>query len=204
MHKRVALYARSPLNQTETEAVILRDLRQAAEARGDTVVATYLDDDRITGRGKHAGWRKLIGALDQVDQVAVADAGDLPGRTVGDLLRTLSIFRGLSVTLHIDHKEIDTASTGFAMLDIITAYRAAKRSAAIRIGQARALAAGKRIGRPMIPDSVLVRIQASLASGGGIRPTARRFGVSPATVINVRHRITNADLGAGSQLPRLI
>jgi DNA invertase Pin-like site-specific DNA recombinase len=184
--KRVAIYFR----QTGPDTELLADLRQAVEDRGDTVVAAYIDDGRIVGRGKHAGWKALIANLDVVDQVVVAAAGDLPGRTVAELLKILSTFRdhGVGLCLHAEH--IDTSSAGFALLEIVEAYRAAKLSEAIKIGQAKALAAGKRIGRPTIPPGVLTGIRACLVGGAGIRPTARRFNISPASVINIRRSMT--------------
>ena len=182
MLKHVAIYAR--LNGAAEE--VLEQLRQPVEHRGDTVVATYVDDARMTGRGKYAGWRGLIANLDTVDQVVLAKAGDLPGKQVADLLKTLSMLRDHSVGLYLDAEGIDTSSTSFALLDIIAEYRRAKLSDAIRAGHARAVAAGRRIGRPNVPVGVQDCIRTALAEGCGIRPTARIFNVSPASVINIR------------------
>jgi DNA invertase Pin-like site-specific DNA recombinase len=143
--KRVAIYSR----HTGPTTGVLSNLRQAVEGHGDMVVASFVDDGRIEGRGKYAGWHTLISNLDDVDQLAVATIGDLPGRTVNDLLKLLATFRDLGVVLFIFDLRIDTGSAGFAVLDLINAYRAAKLSQAIRAGQARAQAAGKRIGRPV-------------------------------------------------------
>jgi DNA invertase Pin-like site-specific DNA recombinase len=184
--QRVAIYFR----HTGPNMDVLSDLRQAVEARGDMVVASFADDGRIAGRGKYAGWNALLASLDDVDQVAVPSAGDLPGRTVNDLLKLLATFRDRGVVLFVSDLRIDTAGASFVVLDLIRAYRAAKLSQAIRAGQARALAAGKRIGRPVIPPGILSRVAACLADGGGIRPTARRFNVSPASVINIRRTIS--------------
>jgi DNA invertase Pin-like site-specific DNA recombinase len=183
--KRVTIYCRQALPDTEH----LSCLRKAVEARGDTVVATFIDDGRIVGRGKYAGWNKLVSILDQVDQVAVADAGDLPGRSVVDLLKILDLLRDHGVGLFLHDERIDTSGSGFTVLDLISVYRRAKLSQAIRRGQARAVEAGKRIGRPIVPYRIQDRIRAALADGGGIRPTARRLNVSPATVINIRRTI---------------
>jgi DNA invertase Pin-like site-specific DNA recombinase len=188
MTPRVVIYAR----QSGTQTGPLADLRQAVEGRGAIVVATYIDDGNLTGRGKYAGWRTLIAHLDAVDQIAIPGAGDIPGKAVPDLLRTLGILRDHGVGLYVHHEGIDTASTNFALLDIITAYREAKLSQAIRNGQAKALAAGKRIGRPVVPRRVKDRIRAALAQGGGVRSTARQFNVSPASVINIRRTMTVA------------
>jgi DNA invertase Pin-like site-specific DNA recombinase len=180
MMQRVGIYVR----QTGTEPELLYYLRRTVEHHGDTVVAIYADNGRLTGRGKYAAWQRLIASLDTVDQVVVADAGDLPGRSVADLLKTLGLLRDHGVTLHLHN--IETGATTSAVLDLIEAYRRAKLSQAIRNGQASAVAAGKRIGRPAVPHGVVSRIQAALTEGGGIRPTARTYKVSPASVINIR------------------
>lgn len=180
--KRAVIYCRQAIPNAEH----LSRLQQAVEACGDWVVATFADDERIVGRGKYAAWNTLVSGLDQIDQVVVADAGDLPGRTVADLLKLLTTFRDCGINLSVNNLQIDTRSAGSALLDLIKAYRAAQLSAAIRTGQARALAVGKRIGRPVIPAGVLRRVQTCLAEGGGIRPTARRFGISAGSVINIR------------------
>ena len=119
-------------------------------------------------------------------------AGDLPGKSVKDLLRLLDHLRDNCVGLFLLSEGIDTSTSGtaFVLLDIIRAYRAAKLSQSIRAGQFRAVAAGKIIGRPAIPHCVLIRIWACLAEGGGIRPTARKFNVSPGSVVNIRRSMT--------------
>jgi hypothetical protein len=89
-----------------------------------------------------------------------------------------------SLTLHLHNVKIGTTTS--VVLDIVQEYRRAKLSQAIRNGQARAVAAGKRIGRPIVPGRVRDRIRGALASDGGIRATARLFNVSPASVINIR------------------
>ena len=73
---------------------------------------------------------------------------------------------------------------------MIAAYRRARLSEAIRGGQAKAVAAGKRIGRPIVPAGVEDRTQKALADGRGIRLTVRQFNVSPASVINIRRDMT--------------
>jgi DNA invertase Pin-like site-specific DNA recombinase len=183
---RVAIYT----SQTEPNPNLLSDLRRAVEAGGDMMAGLFIDDGRITGRGKFAGWNTLVHDLDQVDQIVVANVGDLPGRTVHDLLKLLATFRDRGVNLVFNDLRIDTSSAGFDMLALIRSFRAAKLSQAIRDSQMRARAAGKRIGRPVIPAGVLSRVIAWLAEGAGVRPTARRFGVSPSSVINIRRLMT--------------
>jgi DNA invertase Pin-like site-specific DNA recombinase len=191
MQKRAIIYSRS----AGTELELVCELRQAVEDRGDTVVAAFVDDDRIVGRGKYTGWRGLLAKLDGVDQVIVGRAGDLPGRTVQDVLKILNILRDHGVTLFVYSEKIDTGTgSASAMLDVVEAYRRTKLSAAIREGQAAARAAGKRIGRPKVPSRVRDQIMMALTRNAGVRPIARQYAVSPATVINIRRSMTT---GAG-------
>ena len=186
MMQRVAIYVR----QTGTEPELTYSFRRTIEHHGDTVLPIHADDRRLNGRGKYAAWHRLIANLDTVDRVVVADAGALPGRTVSDLLKILGLLRDRGVALHLH--DIETGATTSAVLDIIKEYRRAKLSQAIRNGQAKALAAGKRIGRPTVPRGTVSRIQAALTEGGGIRSTARMYKVSPASVINIRRTMADA------------
>jgi DNA invertase Pin-like site-specific DNA recombinase len=184
------VYSRQSSIRNEPEAHLLR---AAVESRGDTVIATFTDDPTILGKGKYTGWRALIVSLDQTDQVFVSSVGDLPGRTVADLLKILSVLNEHGVGLFLSREAINTDDGAAAILALTTAYRAAKRSEAIRVGQAKARMAGKRLGRPRISNRIGRQIQTDLASGAGIRPTARKYNISPASVINIR-RMTDAEV----------
>lgn len=192
MKKHVILYNRQYRDRTRTEA----ELRQAVENRGDVVLATFGDDGRIDGRGKYAGWRTLLNNLEGIDLVVVGYAGDLPGRKVNDLLAVLSTLGVHGVGLYLHQENIDIANGSVAMLNLIDAYRRAKLSQAIRNGQKRALEMGKKIGRPKVPDTVQRRVQTAIADGDGVRVIARKYGVSPGTVINIRRMMIGHDIEA--------
>jgi DNA invertase Pin-like site-specific DNA recombinase len=183
MQKYVCLYARI----TDSDHERVQVLRATVQDRGDIVIAAYLDDVTITGRGKYTAWRELIANLDAVDEIIVSSAGDIPGRTILDLLRVLDTLRYHGVALCL-HNALTGLTTG-AGLDIVTKFRRAKLSEAIQVGQAKAIAKGKRLGRPAIPARITNQIKEALADGGGIRPTARRFGVSPSSVISIRSTV---------------
>jgi hypothetical protein len=187
MKVRTFVYVRHAFGKNGTEAELLR---KSAEDRGDTVIASFADDPVILGRGKYAGWNAMLGNLDTIDQIVVGCAGDLPGRTVHDLLAILSILRDHAVGLRLHKEGIDTEDSPAAILDLTAIYRRTKLSQAIKSGQKRARTLGKVIGRPAVPDHARHHIQVAIADGGGIRPTARMFGVSPATVINIRRTMT--------------
>jgi DNA invertase Pin-like site-specific DNA recombinase len=107
------------------------------------------------------------------------------------LLNLLSFLQNHNVRIKLHH--LDTGLATGEVLDLIEAFRRGKLSQAIRAGQARAVAAGKRVGRPKIPTGITIQIKAVLANGGGIRPTARKFRVSPAMVANIRRTIAAAE-----------
>jgi DNA invertase Pin-like site-specific DNA recombinase len=188
MPQRIAIYTRS----TGTSGELGQDLRQKVEARGGFVVGVFAGC-----RGRQSGWNRLMAGLDGLDQIALASAGDIPGKTVRDLLRLLGTLRDHGVGLLLLAEGIDTShGSAFTLLAIIEAFQRAKLSQAIRNGQAKAVAAGKVIGRPVVPANVRRRIEASLASGIGIRPTARKFGVSAATVVSFRRSVAQIDAEA--------
>jgi len=187
---RTFLYVRDSFGENGTEAELLQ---KSIEDRGDTVVACFADDPAIIGKGKNGGWNAMLANLVNVDHIVVGCAGDLPGRSVTDLLAILSILRDHDVGLRLYQEGIDTDVGPDAMLDLIAVYRAAKLSEAIRRGISKARVAGKVIGRPAMPDHIRQCIQIAVANGGGIRPTARLFGVSPASVINIRDSMLRAE-----------
>jgi putative DNA-invertase from lambdoid prophage Rac len=184
MNQRTFIHLRLP-GPVGTSEELIPDLRQIVQARGDTVVGVYTDDSRIDGKGKNAGWRRLLDELYRIDQIVLADVGDLPGRTVKDLLAILRTLMDHGVSLAVPSQDIDTQNG--SILDLVTAYRRAKLSQAIKRGQDRAKAAGKKIGRPPIPACVRRQILAELAQNDcSIRGVARKYNVSPASVIAIR------------------
>jgi DNA invertase Pin-like site-specific DNA recombinase len=179
---KIIIYVRQSFCQNGTEAELLR---KSVENRGHTVIASFADDSSIFGKGKNAGWRALVARLDEADQVVVGTVGDLPGKTVADLFKILDLFRDHAVSLRLDYEGIDTEDGAAAILDLVAAYRATKLSRAIRDGQAKALARGRKTGRPPIPPNVRGRVLAAIAEGLGVRASARIFNVSPGSVVNL-------------------
>jgi DNA invertase Pin-like site-specific DNA recombinase len=180
---RIIVYSRQTSGQCEAQVELLR---KSIERRGDRVIAIVADDPKIIGRGKYTGWRAVVSELAQIDQIVVNSAGDLPGKSVADLLKILATLCDNGVSLILSQDGIDTGSGSASVLHLVAAYRVAKRSEAIRRGISRARIEGKVIGRPAVSEDIRRRVQDAIANGGGIRATARRFGVSAASVINIR------------------
>jgi len=181
----VAIYLRT----TGTEPELLSDLRRIIENRGDVLLGTFADDGRLEGKGKNAAWNRLLASLDRIDRILLADPGDLPGRSVGDILTMLATMTAHGVTVAVPALAIDTRFGSAPTIDLIQAYRRAKRSAAIRAGQQKARQQGRHIGRPGIPVGLRHRIMIDLTQGAGIRAAARKHGVSAASVVTIRHEM---------------
>jgi DNA invertase Pin-like site-specific DNA recombinase len=134
MAMRIILYTRQASVQSGREIELLR---RTIESRGDTLISVATDDPAIVGRGKYAGWRAVVSELAQIDQVVVGSVSDLPGKSATDLLKILATLCNHGVSLSSSRDGIDTGSGSIAVLDLIAAYRAAKRSEAIKAGQPR-------------------------------------------------------------------
>jgi DNA invertase Pin-like site-specific DNA recombinase len=169
------------------------------ESRVHALTATVQDRGDIVGgvfeSGRHGrGWSSLMRRLTEFDVLAVNSISDVPGRTAGDLLGLVHRLQGHGLSLLIAAEGVDTATCSAAMLVELTgAFRAAKLSIAIRHGQQRAKVQGKRIGRPKVPAKVRSAALAAIRAGGGVREVARRHGIAPASVINLRREMLLAD-----------
>lgn len=184
--KKIAIYIGKRSISSGTSADVADTLRAALERDGAAVTAILVEDGSRRGRGPQTAWGRLMADLDRVDQIVVPTVGDLPGWAAADVLRLLDTLRQAGVGLYCDAEGIGTEEGPTAILDLISAYRRAKLGQAIRRGQERARAAGRHIGRPPIPASLRRRVQAALDAGGAVRSTARQFGLSPASIINIR------------------
>jgi DNA invertase Pin-like site-specific DNA recombinase len=180
---RIIVYSRQASSQCGAQVEVLR---KSIEDRCGTIVGIVADDATLLGRGKYAGWNAMMTNLEDIDQIVVGCAGDLPGKKVNDLLAVLTTLRDYHVSLFLYRERINSDDGAAAILDLIASYRRVKLSDAIRYGQAKALAQGRKPGRPGVPSRVREQIQTALSRGAGIRPTARRFAVSAASVINIR------------------
>jgi hypothetical protein len=83
MKKYSFLYAVARSSPADTSDGPTDHLRQAVEDRGDCVIGTFVDyGAEVRLRQRNVGWKNILSNLDGVDQVVVASARDLPGRTV--------------------------------------------------------------------------------------------------------------------------
>ena len=191
--KRAAIYVRVSTDHQTVENQT-RELRQVAERRGWEVVEVY-SDAGISG----AKDRKQRPGLDQMlndagrrkFDIVMAWAIDRVGRSLIDLLGTIQHLDACGVDLYLDQQNIDTSTPmGKLVFQVTGAFAEFERSMIrqrVHAGLRRAVASGKRLGRPRIKDGVEERIREALEGGMSIRKAATKFGVNKSTVQRVKH-----------------
>ena len=187
MDKRVAIYVRVSTDRQTIENQ-LRELRQIAERRGWEVVHEY-HDAGISGSKQREARPGLDEMLNDAQRrrfdVVMAWAIDRLGRSLVDLLSTIQTLETCGVDLYFDQQSIDTTTpAGRLMFQIVGAFAEFERSIIrhrVRAGLKRAVASGKRLGRPKIDPAIEKRIQAQLRTKKGMLAIARELKVGTGT-----------------------
>ena len=204
--KRAALYVRVSTDRQSVQNQI-ESLTAIAEARGWTVAETYQDAgiSGAKGRRDRPGLdRMLKDASRGKFDVAMAWAIDRVGRSLIDLLGTIQTLEACGVDLYLDQQSIDTTTPmGKLIFQVCGAFAEFERTIIqerIRAGLARAVKAGKPIGREegargkkVLPK--LAEARAMLAEGIGIMKTAKLVGLGTGTVHRLKQEMEEMVLG---------
>src|SRR6516164_533671 len=174
MQKRAAIYVRVSTDKQTVENQVTA-LRQIAERRGWDVVDQYSDAgiSGAKGRDGRPGLDQMLkDASRRKFDVIMAWSIDRVGRSLIDLLGTIQTLEACGVDLYLDQQSIDTTTpAGRLMFQVTGAFAEFERSMIrqrVNAGLERAVAAGKRLGRPRVSDTVEKRIRKMLKSGKGI------------------------------------
>jgi DNA invertase Pin-like site-specific DNA recombinase len=193
--KRVALYLRVSTNGQDT-ANQRPALAAVAAQRGWTVTQVYEDVgiSGAKGRNQRPGLdAALKGATRGQFDVLMAWSLDRLGRSLADLMGTLTELESAHVDLFLHQQAIDTTSPAGRMFFHVTGAFAEFERGMIRnrvnAGLDRARAKGVRLGRPMINGKTEAAIRARLAAGTGILKTGRQLGVGTGTVQRVKRQM---------------
>jgi DNA invertase Pin-like site-specific DNA recombinase len=190
--KRAALYVR-----VSTDGQTVDNQRLALEAvceqRGWQVVQVYADNgiSGAKGRKQRPGLDALLKDASRGRfKVVLAWALDRLGRSLLDLLDTLSELETVGVALVLQQQAIDTTTPAGRMFFQVTGAFAEFERAMIRsrvkAGLERAKARGVRLGRPRTGAKVEAVIRARLARGDGIKKVAKALGVGNGTVARIK------------------
>jgi DNA invertase Pin-like site-specific DNA recombinase len=195
MDKRAAIYVRVSTDRQTIENQ-LRELRQIAERRGWEVVHEY-HDAGISGSKRREARPGLEEMLNDAQRrrfdVVMAWAIDRLGRSLIDLLGTIQTLEACGVDLYFDQQSIDTTTpAGRLMFQITGAFAEFERSMIrhrVRAGLKRAVASGKRLGRPKIEAAMEKRIQAELRTKKGMLAIAKALKVGTGTVQRIKREM---------------
>ena len=190
--KRVALYGRTSTDRSQTVENQLRVLREVGERLNWSIVAVHVDEgiSGTKGRDRRPGLDALLMIITrgEVDLVA-AWSVDRLGRSLPDLVGLLADVQARGVDLYLHQQGLDTSTPSgrllFQMLGVFAEFERAIIVERVRAGLQRTRAKGTRLGRPPMPTKQVEAIQAALASGQGIRATARATGSSTTTVMRI-------------------
>ena len=195
--KRAALYLR-----VSTDGQTVDNQRLALEAvceqRGWQVVQVYADNgvSGAKGRSQRPGLDALLKDASRGRfNVMLTWALDRLGRSLLDLLDTLSELETVGVALVLHQQAIDTTTPAGRMFFQVTGAFAEFERGMIRsrvmAGLDRAKARGVRLGRPRTGAKVEAAIRARLAAGEGVKKVAKAIGVGNGTVSRIK-----AEMGA--------
>jgi DNA invertase Pin-like site-specific DNA recombinase len=191
--KRAVLYLRvSTLDQTTANQE--RELREVAGRMGCEIVRVYRDHgiSGAKGRDGRPDFDRLCrDAAQRKFDVVMAWSVDRLGRSLQNLVAFLSELHALHIDLFLHQQGLDTTTPGgkamFQMMGVFAEFERAMIQERVRAGLKRAVAEGKQLGRPRIPEELEKRIRESLKAGGSIRKTAAKFNVDPTTVQRIKH-----------------
>jgi DNA invertase Pin-like site-specific DNA recombinase len=202
--RRAALCVRVSTDRQTVENQVAA-LSKVAEARGRQIVATF-NDAGISGAKGRADRPGLDEMLKQAQRgrfdVVMAWAIDRLGRSLVDLIQTIEGLKACGVDLYLDQQSIDTTTpAGKLMLQMRGAFAEFERSmlqARIHAGLRRAVANGRRLGRPLGGDpSALDQARAALGKGIGINRVAKLVGLSNGKVAKLKAEL--AELHASNR-----
>jgi DNA invertase Pin-like site-specific DNA recombinase len=192
MIKRAALYVRVSTDRQTVENQIAA-LSKVAEARGWQIVETF-SNAGISGVKRRKDRRGLDEMLKQAHRgkfdVVMAWAIDRIGRSLVDLLNTIEGLKACGVDLYLDQQAIDTTTpSGKLMLQMTGAFAEFERAmiqARIHAGLRRAVANGRKLGRPLNDPNAVDKARLALGKGLGINRVAKLVGLSNGTVQRIK------------------
>jgi DNA invertase Pin-like site-specific DNA recombinase len=199
MTKRAALYLRV---STDKQSVDMQrvELEAIAARAGWQIVATYTDEgiSGAKGRDRRPQFdRMLKDANRRKFDVLMAWSVDRLGRSLQDLINSMSDWQAAGIDLYLREQAVDTTTPGgralFQMMGVFAEFERAMIRQRVQAGIDRAKEKGKRLGRPRVGEGkndrrtgVTERLRAELAAGTSLRQTAQKLGISLSTVKRVR------------------
>jgi DNA invertase Pin-like site-specific DNA recombinase len=184
------------MQQAELEAI--------AKRAGWQIVATYQDEgvSGAKGRDQRPQFDRMLKDANRREfDVLMAWSVDRLGRSLQDLINSMSDWQAAGIDLYLREQAVDTTTPGgralFQMMGVFSEFERAMIRQRVQAGVDRAKEKGKRLGRPRVGEGkndkrkgVAERLRTEVASGTSLRQTAQRLGVSLSTVKRARRGLT--------------
>jgi DNA invertase Pin-like site-specific DNA recombinase len=168
-------------------------LSKVAAARGWQIVETFSDAgiSGAKGRKDRPGLDEMLKQAQRGKfDVVMAWTIDRIGRSLVDLLNTIESLKACGVDLYLDQQAIDTTTpSGKLMLQMTGAFAEFERAmiqARIHAGLRRAVANGRKLGRPLNDPDAVEKARLALGKGLGVNRVAKLVGLSNGTVQRIK------------------
>jgi len=197
MIQRCAIYTRTSTDKQHTENQLIK-LREIAKLKGYAVV-TELEDKGISGskgREIRTGFDTLIkGAVSKEFDMIFVWSVDRLGRSLPDLISFLTEMNSVSRNLYIHNSQLDSTTPQgkllFSLLSVFAEFERSMISSRVKLGLQRAVAEGKKLGRPSrLNEGLIHSIQYMKSQGVGIRKMSRDLGVGVSTIYKVLDNVS--------------
>jgi len=198
-HMKIALYLRVSTSEQTTDSQ-RRELKKWAKAAGHEVVAVFEDAgiSGTNGRDQRPQFDLMLkAAVRREFDLLAAWSVDRLGRSLQDLVATLSELQAANVGLFLHQQAIDTTTPAgkamFQMLGVFAEFEHTIIQERVKVGIRRAqeqgTKSGRPIGRPQIKAKMEAKIREILAQGHGIRKTAKLAGAGVGTVHRIKRSL---------------
>lgn len=192
---RAAIYARVSTDRQSTENQ-LRELRQAAQRLGWSVVGEFVDSgiSGAKGRKDRPQLDAMLKGVSRKDFDVVASwSVDRLGRSLIDLVSMLQELHSTGVDLYLHQQGINTTTPAgkalFGMMGVFAEFERGMIQERVRSGMARAKAKGTKsgnaIGRPAVSSGVEDQIRLLREKGLGMIKIANQAGCGVSVVQRV-------------------
>ena len=196
MKRKVAIYARVSTDGQTTDNQVL-ELKSVLSKCGWDLVDSYIDEgiSGSKGRDKRPELdRMLKDAVRRKFDVVMAWSVDRLGRSLQDLISLLNELHSMNIDLYLHQQGIDTTTPAgkamFQMLGVFAEFERSMIQERVKAGLARAVAQGKTLGRPKVPESKIKAIKKKHKEGLSIRKIAKEVKVGHGVIQRVIKEMT--------------
>ena len=195
--KRCAIYTRTSTDRQHTENQLIK-LKEIAKLKG-YIVVKELEDKGISGskgREIRTGFDTLMkGAVSKDYDMIFVWSVDRLGRSLPDLISFLTEMNSVNCNLYIHNSQLDSTTPQgkllFSLLSVFAEFERSMISSRVKLGLQRAVAEGKKLGRPSrLNDGLIHSIQYMKSQGVGIRKMSRDLGVGVSTIYKVLDNVS--------------